>query len=76
MNASKKVLTSILVTLGIIALVGCGVSKEEHEKAVSELNKTKAELAQAKTKMAEMEKSLNEARAQLKSQAFLQERTI
>ena len=69
MNASKKVLTSILVTLGIIALVGCGVSKEEHEKAVSELNKTKADLAQAKTKMAEMERSLNEARAQLKSQA-------
>ena len=53
MNASKKVLMSILITLGIIALVGCGVSKEEHEKAVSELNKTKADLAHAKTKMAE-----------------------
>jgi prefoldin subunit 5 len=69
MNASNKVLMSILVTFGIIALVGCGVSKEEHEKAVSELNKTKAELAQAKTKMADMEKSLSEAQAQLKSQA-------
>jgi prefoldin subunit 5 len=69
MNATKKALMSILVTLGIIALVGCGVSKEEHEKAVSELNKTKAELAQAKTKMADMEKSLSEAQAQLKSQA-------
>jgi prefoldin subunit 5 len=69
MNATKKALMSILVTLGIIALVGCGVSKEEHEKTVSELNKTKAELAQAKTKMADMEKSLSEAQAQLKSQA-------
>jgi DNA repair exonuclease SbcCD ATPase subunit len=69
MNATKKALMSILVTLGIIALVSCGVSKEEHEKAVSELNKTKAELAQAKTKMADMEKSLSEAQAQLKSQA-------
>jgi predicted nucleic acid-binding Zn-ribbon protein len=69
MNASNKVLMSILVTFAIIALAGCGVSKEEHEKAVSELNKTKAELAQAETKMADMAKSLNEARAQLKRQA-------
>ena len=69
MNASKKVLMSILVTFGIIALISCGVSKEDHEKTVSELNKTKAELAQANTKMADMEKSLNEAQAQLKSQA-------
>jgi predicted RNase H-like nuclease (RuvC/YqgF family) len=30
-------------------LVGCGVSKEDYEKAVSELNKTKAELAQLKS---------------------------
>ena len=68
MNTSKKVLMSILVTLGIIALVGCGVSKQDYEKAVSELNKTKAELAQATTKIADMEKALNEAQAQLKSQ--------
>ena len=69
MSASKKVLVSILVTLGIIALVSCGGSKGDYEKAVSELDKTKAELAQAKAKMADMEKSLDEARAQLKSQA-------
>jgi predicted RNase H-like nuclease (RuvC/YqgF family) len=69
MNASKKVLMSILVTLGIIALVSCGGSKGDYEKAISELNKTKAELAQANAKMADMEKSLNEAQAQLKSQA-------
>jgi chromosome segregation ATPase len=60
---------SILVTLGIIALVSCGGSKGDYEKAVTELNKTKAELAQANTKIADMEKSLNEAQAQLKSQA-------
>jgi predicted nucleic acid-binding Zn-ribbon protein len=68
-HALKQVLMSILVILCLIALVGCGVSKEEHEKAVSELSKTKAELAQAVTKMADMEKSLSEAQAQLKSQA-------
>jgi len=69
MKALKRLLTLFFVALAITALVGCGVSKEEHEKAVSELNKTKAELAQAKTKMADMEKSLSEAQAQLKSQA-------
>jgi predicted RNase H-like nuclease (RuvC/YqgF family) len=69
MKASHKVLRSILVILGIIALVSCGVSKQDYEKAVSELNKAKADLAQANTKIADMEKSLNEAQAQLKSQA-------
>jgi len=56
MKALKRALTFLFVTFAIIALVGCGVSKEEHEKAVSELGKTKAELAQAKTKMTDMEK--------------------
>ena len=69
MNASNRVLMLIFVTLGIIALVGCGGSKQDYEKAVSELNKTKAELAQANTKIADLEKSLNEAQAQLKGQA-------
>lgn len=70
MKALKRVLTFLVVTLAVLALVGCGVSKEEHEKAVSELSKTKAELAQAKTKMADMEKSLSDAQAKLKSQAM------
>jgi uncharacterized protein (DUF3084 family) len=70
MKALKRVLTFSFVTLAIMTLVGCGVSKEEHEKAVSELSKTKADLAQTKTKMADMEKSLSEAQAQLKSQAM------
>ena len=69
MNASKKVMMAILVTLGIIALVGCGVSKGDYEKMASELSKAKEELTQANTKLADMEKSLNEAQAQLKGQA-------
>ena len=69
MKALKRWLTLFSVALAVIALVGCGVSKEEHEKAVSELSKTKEELAQAKTKMADMEKSLSEALTQFKSQA-------
>lgn len=69
MKTYNKVLMLILLTFGIIALVGCGGSKQDYEKAVSELNKTKADLAQANAKMADMEKSLNEAQAKLKSQA-------
>ena len=56
MKALKPLLTLFFVALAVIALEGCGVSKEEHEKAVSELSKTKEELAQAKTKMGGMEK--------------------
>jgi predicted RNase H-like nuclease (RuvC/YqgF family) len=69
MKTSNKVLMLILVTFGIIALVNCGGSKQDYEKAVSELNKAKEELAQANAKMAGMEKALNEAQAQLKGQA-------
>jgi SH3 domain-containing YSC84-like protein 1 len=68
MKALTRVLTFFFVALAAIALVGCGVSKEDYDKTVSELSKTKADLAQAKTKIAELEKSLSEAQAQLKSQ--------
>lgn len=80
MKTFKRVLTSAFVILAVIALAGCGVSKEDHEKVVSELNKTKAELqktvaelnkskadlAQASSKVSDAEKSLSEALAQLK----------
>ncbi|MBN1102753.1 MAG: hypothetical protein JXL84_04975 [Deltaproteobacteria bacterium] len=60
---------SVLVSLGIITLAGCGVSKEDHEKAVSELGKVKAELGQANTKVAELEKALKDAQVRMKAQA-------
>ncbi len=66
MKALTRVLTFFFVALAVIAMVGCGVSKEDHEKTVSELSKTKADLAQAKTKIAELEKALSEAQAQRK----------
>ena len=80
MKAFRQALTSIFVVLAIIAFVGCGVSKEEHEKAISQINKAKAELektvaelskskadlAQAMSKVADMEKSLSDAQAQPK----------
>ena len=68
MRDFKQFLTFFFVTLAIIALAGCGVSKEEHEKTVAELSKTKADLAQANSKTAELEKSLSGAQAQAKSE--------
>ncbi len=68
MREFKRFLTFFFVTLAIIALAGCGVSKEEHEKTVAELSKTKADLAQANSKTAELEKSLSGAQAQAKSE--------
>ncbi len=78
MKAFKQVLTCVFVVFALIALVGCGVSKADHEKVVSDLNKTKADLekstadmnkakadlAQANSQIAAMEKSLNEAKGQ------------
>jgi SH3 domain-containing YSC84-like protein 1 len=60
-------LTCFFVALGVLAMVGCGVSKEDYEKTVAELNKTKADLAQTKTKIAELEKALSETQAQAKT---------
>ena len=48
-------------------MVGCGVSKDDHDKTVAELSKTKADLAQANTKIADLEKALNDAQAQQKA---------
>jgi predicted nucleic acid-binding Zn-ribbon protein len=70
MKVLTRVLTFLFVASAVIALAGCGASKEDYDKAVSELSKTKADLAQATTKMAEMEKSLSEAQAKLKSQTM------
>ena len=67
MKALTRVLTFFFVALAATAFVGCGVSKEDYEKTVSELNKTKADLAQAKTKTAELEKALSENQAQAKT---------
>ncbi len=54
MSYLKKVPAMLVVLFFAFALTGCGVSKEEHEKIVEELNKVKAELAEAKKKIAEL----------------------
>ena len=67
MKVLTRMLTFFFVALAVLAMVGCGVSKEDYEKSVSELNKTKADLAQTKTKIAELEKALSETQAQAKT---------
>ena len=39
MKTFKEIVIFILTIIFVAALSGCGVSKEEHEKVVSELNK-------------------------------------
>jgi lipid-binding SYLF domain-containing protein len=67
MKVLMRMATFSFVAVAVIAMGGCGVSKEDHEKVVSELSKTKADLDQAKTKIAELEKALSEAQAQQKA---------
>ena len=67
MKALTRMATFLFVALAVIAMIGCGVSKEDHEKVVAELSKTKADLDQAQTKIAELEKALSEAQAQQKA---------
>jgi peptidoglycan hydrolase CwlO-like protein len=53
MKNNQKVITLVAMIFFGFALFGCGVSKDEHEKTVTELNKIKAELEQAKKKLSE-----------------------
>lgn len=64
MKPLRQIFILIAVALVSVALIGCGGGKEDYEKTVSELNSTKAELAQANARIAELEKSLK-ARAEL-----------
>jgi len=55
-----------LTLLGVIAISGCGVSKDEHEKTVVELQQTKVELDQAKAKLAEIDRAMEASKIDTK----------
>ena len=79
-RVARYSVTMLAVAGLVICFIGCGISKEEHEKTVSEIEKTKvkldrmkaelketrARLDQANTKSADMEKTLTKTRNQLK----------
>jgi lipid-binding SYLF domain-containing protein len=67
MKTLARLVPFSFVAFAVIAMVGCGVSKDDHDKTVAELSKTKADLAQAQTKIADLEKALNDAQAQQKA---------
>ena len=67
MKTLTRLVPFAFVAVAVIALVGCGVSKDDYDKTVSELTKTKADLAQAQKKIADLEKALSDAQAQQKA---------
>ena len=56
----------MVVVLTLIVISGCGVSKDEHQKIVTELQQTKVELEQAKAKLAEIDKALEDSKIDTK----------
>jgi chromosome segregation ATPase len=73
MKALQQALTLLLVKIAILGLAGCGISKDDHEKVVSQLEQANAQLAevgaeleQANAKIAKMEKPQTDEVAGLK----------
>ena len=58
MKGSKTLLLLLSAILIVSVITACGISKEEYENTVADLARTKAELEEARSKIAEMEKSL------------------
>ena len=56
MEKFKKIFVLTVAVLTLLVISGCGVSKDEHGKTVTELQQTKVELEQAKAKIAEIDK--------------------
>jgi CHASE3 domain sensor protein len=51
----RRLIILTLAILGVLAISGCGVSKDEHEKTIAELQQTKIELEQTRAKIAEID---------------------
>jgi chromosome segregation ATPase len=49
--------TVLIVATLVLTFLGCGVSTEEHEKTVAELNTARAELKKANAKIAAMDQT-------------------
>jgi peptidoglycan hydrolase CwlO-like protein len=62
----KKIFVLTVAVLTLLVISGCGVSKDEHGKTVTELQQTKVELEQAKAKLAEIDKALEDSKIDTK----------
>jgi peptidoglycan hydrolase CwlO-like protein len=62
----KKTFVLTVAVLTLLVISGCGVSKDEHGKTVTELQQTKVELEQAKAKLAEIDKALEDSKIDTK----------
>ncbi|MFC1868679.1 hypothetical protein ACFL0H_11170 [Thermodesulfobacteriota bacterium] len=58
MENPGRVAILLTVVLAFFVVSACGVSKDEHQRTLAELEKTKTELTQAKAKIAGMEKAI------------------
>jgi len=64
-----KFLNDLMVLIGLMViafvLVGCGISKDEHEKIASELYKTKIEIDKTKTELTKTQKEFANTKTEL-----------
>ena len=67
MRALKIILILMAMAGLMMALNGCGISEDEHQKVVSELNQTKSLLDKANAKIAQLEKSVTATQDQGKT---------
>ena len=58
MKVIRCILILMVLTGLTIVMIGCGVSEDEHQKVVTELSETKAQLDAANSKIAQLEKSV------------------
>jgi chromosome segregation ATPase len=65
MKALKHTLISMVLISLVTALSGCGVSQDEYQKVVAELDETRDQLSKANDKIAQLEDSLKAAQAKI-----------
>jgi chromosome segregation ATPase len=58
MKAFKQTVTLLIMNITLIGLVGCGISKDEHEKVVSQLEKVNEELAKTRSDLEQTNKKM------------------
>jgi chromosome segregation ATPase len=58
MNKTRTLFFLLAIITIVLTISACGVSEEEYENTLADLSRTKSELEQAKSRIAELEESL------------------